>query len=73
MKQKVRKEKISLEKKSLLPQFTPFSEDDIKPMGEASYEGWRYEEKFTMKDKIYSDNVIGQVIRKSLRGAEREK
>ena len=65
--------KISLEKNIFFPKFTPFSGDDSKPKGEATYEEWRYEVKCTRRDKVYPENVIGQAIRKSLRGpAKRE-
>lgn len=66
---KSREERITLEKNMFFPKFTPFSGDDNRPKGEASYEEWRYEVKCTIRDKVYSDNVIAQAIRKSLRGA----
>ena len=70
---KSREERITLEKNMFFPKFTPFSGDDNRPKGEASYEEWRYEVKCTIRDKVYSDNVIAQAIRKSLRGAAKRK
>ena len=63
-----REERITLEKNMFFPKFTPFSGEDPKPKGEASYEEWRYEVNCIQRDKMYSKYVIGQAIRKSLRG-----
>ena len=63
-----KEDKINLDRNYPFPKFTPFSGEDPKPKGEASYEEWRYEVDCLLRDKAYSKYVIGQAIRKSLRG-----
>ena len=65
---KEKNERISLEKNFPFPEITAFLGKENRPKGEASYEEWRYEVKCLQRDGIYSKYVIGQAIRKSLRG-----
>lgn len=66
-----KEEKINLDRNYPFPKFTPFSGEDPKPKGEASYEEWRYVVEYLLRDKAYSKYLIGQAIRKSLRGQTR--
>ena len=73
IEEKDTEERISLEKNFPFPKITAFSGEENRPKGEASYEEWRYEVKCLQRDGVYSKYVIGQAIRKSLRGpAKRE-
>ena len=55
------------------PKFTAFSGEEPRPKTEASYEEWRFEVKCLIEEGEYSEHVIAQAIRKSLRGwAKRE-
>ena len=66
-------QRFSLEKNFPFPKITAFSGEENRPKGEASYEEWRYEVKCLQRNGVYSKYVIGQAIRKSLRGpAKRE-
>lgn len=68
-----REERIGLEKNFPFPKITPFSGEENRPKGEASYEERRFEVKSLKNDKVYSKYVMGLAIRKSLRGpAKRE-
>ena len=73
IEEKDTEQRISLEKNFPFPKITAFSGEENRPKGEASYEEWRYEVKCLQRDGVYSKYVIGQAIRKSLRGpAKRE-
>ena len=49
------------------PKFSPFSGEDPKPKSEASFEEWRYEVNCTRDSGDYSESMVAQAIRKSLR------
>ena len=49
---KVREKRITMEKNIFFSKFTPFSGDDNRPKGDASYEEWRYEVKCNIRDKV---------------------
>ena len=61
-------ESMAQDKTFYFPKFSIFSGEDPKPKTEATFEEWKYEVSCLRKDKIYSDTVIGQAIRKSLKG-----
>ena len=61
-------EKSTLDKTLYFPKFSIFSVEDPRPKTESTFEEWKYEVSCLQKDKIYSDTVIGQAIRKSLKG-----
>ena len=61
-------EPMAQDKTFYFPKFSIFSEEDPKPKTEATFEEWKYDVSCLRKDKIYSDTVIGQAIRKSLKG-----
>ena len=48
------------------PKMSVFSGEDPKPKSEASFEEWAYEVKYL--SRRYSEAVMGQVIRKALKG-----
>ena len=52
----------------IFPKISTFSAEDPKPKSESSFEEWKYEVKCLRKDNMYSEAVIGQVVRKSLKG-----
>ena len=54
------------------PKFTVFSGEEPKPKTEATYEEWLYEVQCVQKDGVYSDQAIGQAIRKSLKGQAKQ-
>ena len=54
------------------PKFTVFSGEEPKPKTEATYEEWLYEVKSVQNDGIFSDQAIGQAIRKSLKGQAKQ-
>ena len=56
-----------LDTQDLFPKFSPFSGEDPKPKAEATYEEWRYEVNCTRESGDYSESMIAQAIRKSLR------
>ena len=67
-----KKEEYIYIEKDPFPKITPFSGEEDRPRGEASYEEWRFEANCLIRD-VKSKFVIGQAIRKSLRGpAKRE-
>ena len=49
------------------PKFSLFSGEDPKPKSEASFEEWRYEVNCTRDSGDYSESMVAQAIRKSLR------
>ena len=49
------------------PKFTAFSGEESRPKAEASFEEWRYEVNCIVDKGAYSEQVIAQAIRKSLR------
>ena len=61
-------EKSTLDRTFYFPKFSIFSGEDPRPKTESTFEEWKYEVSCLRKDKIYSDTVIGQAIRKSLKG-----
>ena len=60
------KQKV-LDTQYLFPKFSPFSGEDPKPKAEATYEAWRYEVNCTRESGDYSESMIAQAFRKSLR------
>ena len=56
----------NLDKTFYFPKLSIFSEEDPRPKTESTFEEWKYEVNCLRRDKIYSDTVIGQAIRKSL-------
>ena len=61
-------EEINPDKNALYPKFSVFSGEEPKPKSEASYEEWKYEVHCVRNDRIHSEHIIAQAIRKSLRG-----
>ena len=58
----------SYEGSNSCPKITYFSGEEPKPKNEATYEEWRYEVECIKKDGIYSEQIIAQAVRKSLKG-----
>ena len=58
----------NLDKTFYFPKFSIFSGEDPRPKTESTFEEWKYEVNCLRRDKICSDTVIGQAIRKSLKG-----
>ena len=58
----------NLDRSLQFPKFSPFSGEDPKPKSEASYDEWKYEVSCTRRDGIYSDEIVAQAIRRSVRG-----
>ncbi len=50
------------------PRIAMFSGDEPTPKGEVSFEVWKYEVKCLQRDRLHSDTVISQAIRRSLKG-----
>ena len=61
-------EEINPDKNALYPKFSVFSGEEPKSKSEASYEEWKYEVRCVRNDRIHSEHIIAQAIRKSLRG-----
>ena len=58
----------SYEGSNSFPKITSFSGEEPKPKSEATYEEWIYEVECIQKDSIYSEQIIAQAVRKSLKG-----
>ena len=57
----------TVDRSMLFPKLTAFSGDGPKPKNEATYEEWKYEVNCTLKAGIYTEEILAQAIRKSLR------
>ena len=55
------------EKSQFFPKFSTFSGDEPKQKNESSFSEWKFEVLCTIKEGGYSNQVIAQAIRKSLR------
>ena len=56
-----------LDTQYLFPKFTVFSGEEPKPKTEATFEKWKFEVNCTRKAGNYSETMVAQAIRKSLR------
>ena len=65
-------EKSQQEKTAFFPKFSTFSGEDQKQRKDSSFEAWKYEVVCSLKDKVHSDQAIGQAIRKSLTGKAKQ-
>ena len=61
----------SYEGSNSFPKITYFSGEEPKPQNEATYEEWRYKVECIKKDGIYSEQIIAQAVRKSLKGPDK--
>ena len=62
-----RTEEQTVDRSMLFPKFTAFSGDEPKPKNEATYEEWKYEVNCTLKAGTYTEDILAQAMRKSLR------
>ena len=65
-------EKSQQEKTAFFPKFSTFSGEDQKQRKDSSFEAWKYEVVCSLRDKVHSDQAIGQAIRKSLTGKAKQ-
>ena len=57
----------TVDRSILFPKFTAFSGDQPKPKNEATYKEWKYEVNCTLKAGTYTEEILAQAIRKSMR------